>query len=286
MTGYGKSVAELPAKKITIELRSLNSKQLDINTRMPWIYKEKEIEMRNIISRELERGKVDLSISVDTNGESVAPTINSAVVKSYHRQLTAVAGELYIDKPDQLLSVIMRLPETLSTEKEELTEEEWKKVESLLMEATGDLNSYRQEEGSALATDMLARVENILSLLAEIEPHESSRIESIKERLKTGLKNSGIEEPDMNRFEQELVYYLEKLDINEEKVRLKKNCDYFIETLQGEASSGKKMGFIAQEIGREINTIGSKSNNAPIQKIVVRMKDELEKIKEQVLNIL
>lgn len=286
MTGFGKTEASIPGKKITVEIRTLNSKQTDINVKMPWLYKEKEIEIRNMISKSLRRGKIDFSVYVDIMGDQAAPIINKEVVKNYYSQLTDVAGELYIDSPDQLLSIIMRLPDTLRSEKEQLAEKEWQSLEKLITDALGMVDQYRTEEGKALLKDITGHINNIEELLKEIEPFEENRIETIKERILAAQKQSGTENLDMNRFEQELIYYLEKLDLNEEKVRLSKHCQYFIETAFNDESSGKKLGFISQEIGREINTIGSKANNAAIQKIVVRMKDELEKIKEQVLNIL
>ncbi|MCD4770389.1 MAG: YicC family protein [Bacteroidales bacterium] len=286
MTGFGKSIVETSGKKISIEIRSLNSKQIEINTRMPWVYKEKEIELRNILSRELERGKIDLFISADILEDQSVPTINKSVVKNYYRQLNDIAGELYIDSPDQLLPVIMRLPDTLRTEKEELSEKEWAVLKDLIIDAIRMIDGYRKEEGKAMETDIITRITNILSFLNDIEPFEKQRITTIREKLINSLKSIPNEKIDMNRFEQELILYLEKLDLNEEKVRLKKHCDYFLETINAGNSNGKKLGFISQEIGREVNTIGSKANDAAIQKIVVKMKDELEKIKEQVLNIL
>ncbi len=286
MTGFGKTDADIPGKSISVEIRTLNSKQTDINVKMPWLYKEKEIEIRNMLSKALERGKVDFSIYVDIMSDQAVPRINKEVVKNYFNQLTEVAGELYIDSPDQLLSVIMRLPETLRSERVQLTEDEWLILKQLINEALIMVDGYRLEEGKALLADISTHIENIVALLQEIEPFEKDRIKSVKERLMAAQKQSGAEGLDMNRFEQELIYYLEKLDLNEEKVRLKKHCEYFLETALSKESNGKKLGFITQEIGREINTIGSKANNASIQKLVVRMKDELEKIKEQALNIL
>lgn len=286
MTGFGKAIVETSGKNISVEIRSLNSKQTDINTRIPWVYKEKEIELRNILSRELERGKIDLFIFVDILEDQNVPVINKSVVKNYYRQLNDIAGELYIDSPDQLLPVIMRLPDTLRTEKEKLSEKEWKILQDLIKDAIGMIDDYRKEEGKAMETDIITRITNIQSFLDDIEPHEKQRIVTLREKLVNNLSSIPNQNIDMNRFEQELIFYLEKLDLNEEKVRLKKHCDYFLETINAGNSNGKKLGFISQEIGREINTIGSKANDATIQKIVVKMKDELEKIKEQVLNIL
>ncbi|MEZ4999944.1 MAG: YicC/YloC family endoribonuclease [Bacteroidales bacterium] len=286
MTGFGKSTTEIPGKKITVEIRSLNSKQLDISSRIPWVYKEKEIEMREIINRALDRGKIDFSIFVDVIDDSNAPTINKALVKNYYRQLKEVAGDLYIDADDQLLSIIMRLPETLRTEKETMSEEEWTTLSALISEALEMVDNYRADEGKSIEKDLKERISNISRMLEEIEPFEKSRVDNIRERILNNLASLGTEGTDMSRFEQELLFYLEKLDINEEKVRLTKHCEYFLETMALEGANGKKLGFISQEIGREINTIGSKSNDAAMQGIVVRMKDELEKIKEQVLNVL
>jgi uncharacterized protein (TIGR00255 family) len=286
MTGFGKATTEIPGKKINVEIRCLNSKQLDINAKMPWIYREKEIEIREIIQKSLERGKIDLSIFVDLQDDHSAPTINKEVVKSYYNQLKEVTGELYIDSDEQLLSVIMRLPETLRTEKEALTENEWEILSGLITDAIQQADKYRLDEGRALDKDIRFRIDNITTFLKEIEPFEQERIEKYREKILTALDSFSKENVDMNRFEQELIFYIEKLDINEEKVRLRKHCEYFLETIDSDGFNGKKMGFITQEIGREINTIGSKANDATIQGIVVRMKDELEKVKEQVLNIL
>jgi uncharacterized protein (TIGR00255 family) len=286
MTGFGKTDADIPGKKISVEIRTLNSKQADINVKMPWLYKEKEIEIRNMLSKTLERGKVDFSVYVDNMGDKSVPVINKEVVKNYYTQLSDVAGELYIDSKEQLLSVIMRLPETLKSVKEQLKEEEWIILRDLTQDALGMVDQYRIDEGKALFSDISIRIQNIENLLDEISPFEEDRIVTIKEKILSAQKQLGADEIDMNRFEQEMIYYLEKLDLNEEKVRLKKHCEYFTETAASPDTNGKKLGFITQEIGREINTIGSKANNASIQKIVVRMKDELEKVKEQVLNIL
>lgn len=286
MTGFGKATGETRKKKITIELRSLNSKQLDINTRMPWLYKEKEIDIRAEISKNLIRGKIDLNVFVDVVDDQSLPVINKSAVKNYFTQLNETAGELNINSPEQLLSIIMRLPETLRTEKQSISDEEWKLISDILKDAIKELNDYREEEGKALESDLRLRIDNIEKYLKTIEPFEEERINSVRERINNNLTQLGSENIDMNRFEQEIIYYLEKLDLNEEKVRLRKHCDYFLETLNSDESSGKKLGFITQEIGREVNTIGSKANNASIQRIVVKMKDELEKVKEQVLNIL
>jgi uncharacterized protein (TIGR00255 family) len=287
MTGYGKSVLETPQKKISVEIRSLNSKQADLNTKVPWLYKEKEIEIRNLLSKRLERGKIDLYISFDIMDDELMPVINKASVKNYYRQLSEVSSELGINAGVEALSIIMRLPEALKSEKPELTEEEWQMALKMINEALRLVDVYRIEEGKALARDLSSSVKKILGFLEDIVPFEAERITKVREKLTASLNDSiGSENVDMNRFEQEIIFYLEKLDINEEKVRLRKHCDYFIETMNGKDSNGKMLSFIAQEMGREINTIGSKANDASIQKIVVMMKDELEKIKEQVLNVL
>jgi uncharacterized protein (TIGR00255 family) len=287
MTGYGKSVAELPQKKITIEVKSLNSKQLDLNLKLPWLYKEKETEIRNILSQKLDRGKIDLSIGFDMLESDIIPVINKVVVKNYYNQMKDIADELGIKNEDQLLSTIMRLPDALRTEKPELSEEEWNLVKEKLTEAVEDLDKFRIEEGKSLEADLIRCTGKILTLLGEIEPFEASRIVKIREKLNASLEeNVGSENIDKNRFEQELIFYFEKLDINEEKVRLRKHCEYFLEKMSSQPPNGKILGFISQEIGREINTIGSKANDASIQKFVVMMKDELEKIKEQSLNAL
>ncbi|MDX9946901.1 MAG: DUF1732 domain-containing protein [Bacteroidales bacterium] len=287
MTGYGKSIAETPQKKITIEIRSLNSKQLDLNTKVPWLYKEKELEIRNIISQLLERGKIDFSIYFDILEDEGIPVINKTIVKSYFRQLRELASEIEINIDDQIMPIIMRLPDSLKTEKLEVPEDEWKTVKERIMESVNVLDLYRAEEGKSIEADLRKRVSGILESLAEVEKFEPGRIDKVRERLWAILsENNGTENIDKNRFEQELIFYLEKFDINEEKVRLKKHCEYFLETIDTPSPNGKVLSFITQEIGREINTLGSKANDASIQKLVVRMKDELEKIKEQTNNIL
>jgi len=286
MTGYGSAYAETPGKKITVELRSLNSKQIDINTKIPWYYKEKEIELRSKISQSLVRGKVDLVISVDTLNDENLPTLNKHAIKSYYKQLIDVAGELYIENRKELLSIIMRLPETLQSEKQTVSDEEWDMLNGLMDNAITELDEFRLEEGKSLEKDLRERISNIVAYIKEIIPFEEERISRMREKIISSLKQLDNENIDENRLEQEILYYIEKLDINEEKVRLKKHCDYFMETIETEDSKGKKLAFISQEIGREINTLGSKANDARIQRIVVMMKDELEKVKEQVLNIL
>lgn len=287
MTGYGKSIVETPQKKITVEIKSLNSKQLDLNTKVPWLYKEKELEIRNTISQLLERGKIDFSIYFDILEDEGIPVINKTIVKSYFRQLRELAAEIDINIDDQIMPIIMRLPDTLKTEKPEVPEDEWKTVKENIIESVKVLDIYRAEEGRSIEADLRKRVSGILDSLAEVEKFEPGRTDKVREKLWAILsENNGTENIDKNRFEQELIFYLEKFDINEEKVRLRKHCEYFLETIGTPAPNGKVLSFITQEIGREINTLGSKANDASIQKLVVRMKDELEKIKEQTNNIL
>jgi len=287
MTGYGKAIAETQQKKITIEIKSLNSKQLDLNTKLPWFYKEKEPEIRNLISQKLDRGKIELAIFFDMLDEEVATVINKAAVKSYYNQFLEIASDLEIDLDDQIFSAIMKLPDTLKNEKHELSESEWDLVRTKIMESISMLDLYRIEEGNSIMADIQKCIGKILVLLDKVETFESGRITRVREKLLTILEeNLGKENIDKNRFEQELIFYLEKFDINEEKVRLRTHCEYFLETAKTPSPNGKILNFITQEIGREINTIGSKANDASIQKHVVMMKDELEKIKEQTLNVL
>lgn len=287
MTGFGKAVAETPQKKITVEIKSLNSKQLDLNTKLPWLYKEKEPEIRNLISQRLDRGKIDFTIYFDILDDEAATAINKTAVRSYYNQFQDIAADLKIKLDDQVFSAIMKLPDVLKTEKPELPAEEWELVKNYINESISQLDNYRSDEGNSIMTDMKKCIGNILSLLDKISEFEGGRIKKVREKLLSILnENLGNENVDMNRFEQELILYLEKYDINEEKVRLKTHCDYFLETTGTPSPNGKILNFIAQEIGREINTIGSKANDASIQKIVVMMKDELEKIKEQTLNVL
>lgn len=287
MTGYGKAVAETPQKKITIEIKSLNSKQLDLNTKLPWLYKEKEPEVRNIISQRLDRGKIDFLVFCDMLDDEVATVINKTAVRNYYNQFKEIAAELEINLDDQIFTAIMKLPDTLKTEKQEMTESEWEMVKNQINESITMLDLYRIEEGNSIKTDLEKCISKILSLLESIKTFEAGRITRIREKLMAIMEESlGSEKIDRNRFEQEIIFYLEKYDINEEKVRLKTHCDYFLETIDTPSPNGKILNFIAQEIGREINTIGSKANDASIQKLVVMMKDELEKIKEQTLNVL
>jgi uncharacterized protein (TIGR00255 family) len=287
MTGYGKAIAETPKKKITIEIKSLNSKQLDLNTKLPWLYREKEPEIRNIISQRLDRGKIDFSIFCDMLDNEVVTVINKSAVRNYYNQFKEIAAGLRIDLDDQIFTAIMKLPDTLKTEKPEMTEAEWEVIRNQIIESVTMLDLYRIEEGNSIMADLKKCIGKILSLLETVQTFETGRITKIREKLMSLLEeNLGSEKVDKNRFEQEIIFYLEKYDINEEKVRLKTHCDYFIETINTPAPNGKILNIIAQEIGREINTIGSKANDASIQKLVVMMKDELEKIKEQTLNVL
>ena len=281
MTGYGKSVLQLPTKKITIELKSLNSKNLDLNARMPSIYREKELGIRKQIANQLVRGKVDFSIYVETTADDTSTQINTPVVKQYMQQLKDV-----VDGDDtELLKMAVRFPDALNTVREEIDENEWTQIQTEITQAINALNQHRLDEGKVLEADFNARIKNIADLLDHVIAIDPERIEGVRERLKKGVEELK-EKYDENRFEQELVYYIEKFDITEEKVRLNNHLNYFTESINSSDSNGKKLGFISQEIGREINTIGSKSNYAPMQQLVVQMKDELEKIKEQLLNVL
>jgi uncharacterized protein (TIGR00255 family) len=287
MTGYGKAMLETAHRKITVEVKTLNSKQADISAKLPWIYKEKELEVRNMILRKLERGKIDLYVSFDAMEEEPAPVINRNIVRNYYAQMKEISEELGLEGGIDLLSIVMRLPETLKTERPELTEEEWRQVSGLIEEALSMTDLYRIEEGRALEADLSRSVLRILQSLENLAAVEGDRLVRMHDKLTALLKEAlGTENIDQNRFEQELIFYLEKLDVNEEKVRLKKHCDYFTETMNNSGLNGKMLNFISQEMGREINTIGSKANDAAMQKLVVMMKDELERIKEQSLNIL
>jgi uncharacterized protein (TIGR00255 family) len=287
MTGFGKAEFEVGNKKITLEIKSLNSKQLDINTRVPALYREKDIEIRRLISEMLIRGKVDFALYLDNLGTESTSKINAAIVKDYFRQLSEVQKELGLEVNESIMQTIMRLPDTVKMTYEELDETEWLVVRENLVKTLEDLNRFRDQEGLALQTDIENNIQNILDLLKQVDPHENQRMDNVKARIMDSLEalqlNGNL---DKNRFEQELIYYMEKLDINEEKVRLANHCSYFTETMAEAEPSGRKLGFIAQEIGREINTLGSKANESNLQKIVVQMKDNLEKIKEQVLNVL
>lgn len=287
MTGFGKTEFEVGNKKITLEIKSLNSKQLDINTRVPALYREKDIEIRRLISEMLIRGKVDFALYLDNLGTESTSKINAAIVKDYHRQLSEVYRDLNLEVNESIMQTIMRLPDTVKMTYEELDETEWLVVRENLAKTLEELNRFRDQEGQALRIDIESNIKNILDLLAQVDPHENQRMDNVKARILESLETLQLNgNMDKNRFEQELIYYMEKLDINEEKVRLANHCSYFTETMNEDEPSGRKLGFIAQEIGREINTLGSKANESNLQRIVVQMKDNLEKVKEQVLNVL
>jgi len=281
MTGFGKSLTQIPNKKITVELKSLNSKNFDLNARIPSQYREKELDLRNIISGSLNRGKVDLSIYVEYTGEQTSTNVNTEVVKNYMDQLRDIVNASEIE----LLKMAVKMPDALKTERDEIDDEEFKAIEEAVKAALIEINNFRSDEGEALEKDLQLRISNIQKLLKEVISIDPDRVDAVRERLRKGIEEIK-EQADENRFEQEIVYYIEKFDITEEKVRLDNHLDYFQKTLNSEDSNGRKLAFISQEIGREINTIGSKSNYAPMQQLVVQMKDELEKIKEQILNVL
>lgn len=287
MTGYGKSVVTFNEKKINVEIKSLNSKALDLSTRIAPLYREKEMEMRQMISKALVRGKVDFSIWIEKDASLDATPINSALVENYYHQINDIAAKTGMPEPQDWFSILVRMPDVMSkTEAEVLTDEEWAVARGGVEQALQALVEFRKQEGAALYNKFSEKLDNIGSLLASIEPYEKSRVEKIRSRIVEGLKSIPEIEYDKNRLEQELIYYIEKLDINEEKQRLANHLKYFRETMNDGIGQGKKLGFIAQEMGREINTTGSKSNQAEMQNIVVKMKDELEQIKEQVLNVL
>ena len=287
MTGFGKALVEVSGKKVNIEIRSLNSKQLDLNFRIPYIYKEKELELRSEISKQVERGKVDVNIYLESAQDATPVAINKTLAKFYYNELKALSEEVK-ENNQNLLSIIMKMPEVMKGEKEivELDETEWKQIKKAADQAIEAFQKFRLDEGKTLEKEFRSRISIIGSLLLEVVSLDGLRIKNIKERIRTNLAEAiDKDKIDQNRFEQELIYYIEKLDITEEKLRLKTHLDYFIVTME-EPAAGRKLGFITQEIGREINTIGSKANDSGIQKLVVQMKDELEKIKEQLLNVL
>ena len=287
MTGYGKAVVAFKEKKINVEVKSLNSKSLDLSTRIAPLYREKEMEIRQMITKALERGKVDFSIWIEREAGSDATPINAALVENYYRQIKTISAQTGIPEPQDWFYTLLRMPDVTSkTESEELTAEEWKAAQQAIEQALQQLVDFRIQEGAALERKFAEKIDNIEALLASIEPYEKARVEKIRQRIVDGLKEIPEVEYDKNRLEQELIYYIEKLDISEEKQRLTNHLNYFRETMREGHGQGKKLGFIAQEMGREINTTGSKSNQAEMQNIVVKMKDELEQIKEQVLNAL
>jgi uncharacterized protein (TIGR00255 family) len=287
MTGYGKAVVAYKEKKIHVEVKSLNSKQLDLNTRIAPLYREKEMEMRQMVAEALIRGKVDMSVWIEKDMVADPTPINAALVENYYQQIKDISGKTGIPVPEDWFYTLLRMPDVLTkTEVEELEDAEWEAVRGAVQEALKNLVDFRIQEGAALQKKFSEKIDNIERLLGEIEPYETSRVEKIKTRIIDGLQQIPGVEYDKNRLEQELIYYIEKLDISEEKQRLSNHLKYFRDTMAEPAGQGKKLGFIAQEMGREINTTGSKSNQAEMQNIVVKMKDELEQIKEQVLNAL
>ncbi len=281
MTGFGKYVVQLPTKKITIEIKSLNSKSIDLNARMPSGYREKELELRKLIASSLQRGKVDFSLYLEATGDETSAQVNETVVRQYMKQLKEIADGDEL----KLLEMALRFPDTMKTDKEDINEEEYAEIVKTLKGALEEINTFRSEEGAVLERDFIERIKELENLLNQVIEMDPDRQATIRERLEKAVQDVKVE-VDANRFEQELIYYLEKYDITEEKVRLANHLDYFTKTLRSDDSNGKKLGFISQEIGREINTIGSKANFAPMQQLVVQMKDELEKIKEQMLNVL
>ncbi|MBR3985245.1 MAG: YicC family protein [Bacteroidaceae bacterium] len=287
MTGYGKAIATYGNKKICAEIKSLNSKAMDLSTRIAPLYREKEMEIRTLIAQSLERGKVDFSLWIEEDSATLATPINKGLVESYYRQIKSISETTGIPEPEDWFATLLRMPDVLTrTEIKELSDEEWNVARGAVTEAIERLMEFRQQEGAALEKKFNEKIDNIASLLASIAPYEQERTEKIRERILENLQKSLGVEYDNNRFEQELIFYIEKLDINEEKQRLTNHLKYFRETMQEGHGQGKKLGFIAQEMGREINTTGSKSNHAEMQNIVVKMKDELEQIKEQVLNVM
>lgn len=282
MTGFGKASLQLPSKKITVELKSLNSKGLDLNTRMPSIYREMELGLRNQLSQRLERGKIDFSLYIEITGEDTSSKINVPIIKGYIAQMKAI---MPLADEVELMKMAIRMPDALKTEREEIDENEWKEIQKVIDQALENMAQFRKDEGVSLEKEFLHRISNIMTLMNDAVAYDAERVETVKNRLRTAIEDLQLA-VDESRFEQELIFYLEKYDITEEKVRLENHLNYFIETLAGTEANGRKLGFITQEMGREINTMGSKSNHTEMQKLVVMMKDELEKIKEQVLNVL
>lgn len=282
MTGFGKASLQLPTKKITVEVKSLNSKGLDLSVRMPSSYREMELGLRNQIALKLERGKIDFSIFIESTAEQTSTKVNVPIVKAYINQLR----EVYPAADEtELMKMAIRMPDTLKTEREEIDENDWSEIQKVILEALDYIGDFRKDEGASLEKEFQLRIGNIRQYMNDALALDPERVQAIKDRLQTAISELKVN-VDENRFEQELIYYLEKLDITEEKVRLTNHLDYFLETINGTEANGRKLGFITQEMGREINTMGSKSNHAQMQKLVVMMKDELEKIKEQVLNVL
>lgn len=287
MTGYGKATAEVGNRKVIVEIKSLNSKAMDISTKIIPAYRDKELDIRSRITAALERGKVDFALYIDAANQTGAQTINAAVFNSYLQQIESLALKTEYRVPDDIISTVLRMPEVLSSnQQEDVSDEEWQAVSKAVDQAINALVEYRKVEGAALEKKFREKISNISALLASVEPYEKERVNKIKERMRASMIDAVGKNYDENRFEQEMIFYIEKLDISEEKQRLSNHLDYFIKTLEEGHGQGKKLGFIAQEMGREINTLGSKSNQAEMQNIVVRMKDELEQIKEQVLNVM
>ena len=288
MTGYGKATAELPDKKINVEIKSLNSKAMDLSARIAPLYREKEMEIRNEISRMLERGKVDFSLWTEKkDAEQLATPINQELVEAYYKRIKEISASAGIPEPADWFATLLRMPDVMTkNETQELSDEEWAVAHVAVEEAIGHLIDFRKQEGAALEKKFREKIENIARLLESVAPYEQERVGKVKDRITDALEKTLSVDYDKNRLEQELIYYIEKLDVNEEKQRLSNHLKYFISTLESGSGQGKKLGFIAQEMGREINTLGSKSNHAEMQKIVVQMKDELEQIKEQVLNVM
>lgn len=284
MTGYGKAIGEYESKKITVEVKSVNSKYLDVNFRLPGLYKEKEFDIKKILNTGIERGKVDFSIYVEDSSPKTF-SINAQVIESYFSELMKIAEKNGVEDKAQLFALATKMPEALSSSRDELSENEWIKIQDIIFQAIANFNEFRINEGNSLKDDLENRKSTIMQLLGEVEQYEEERIIKLKEKLAQRLEEVSLE-INQERLEQELIFYIEKLDVSEEKVRLKAHCDYFSEIMHEKESQGKKLGFVSQEMGREINTLGSKANHAQIQKIVVDMKDNLEKIKEQVLNVL
>ena len=282
MTGFGKATLQLQTKKITVEIKSLNSKGLDLNTRMPSVFREMELGLRNQLSQRLERGKIDFSLYIEVTGEETSSKINVPIVRGYINQMKAVIPNA---DETELMKMAVRMPDALKTERDEIDENEWKKIQTVIDEGLENIMQFRRHEGVSLEKEFLHRIANIMTLMNSAVAYDAERVETVKTRLRSALDELK-ENVDENRFEQELIFYLEKYDITEEKVRLENHLNYFLETIAGTETNGRKLGFITQEMGREINTMGSKSNHTQMQKLVVMMKDELEKIKEQVLNVL
>ena len=287
MTGYGKATAETGNRKVIVEIKSLNSKAMDISAKIIPAYRDKELDIRSRITAALERGKVDFALYIDASNQTGAQTINAAVFNNYLQQIESIAAQTDYKVPEDIITTVLRMPEVISSnQQDEISDEEWATVSKAVDQAINALVEYRKAEGVALEKKFREKISNISALLKSVEPYEQERVAKIKERIRTAMQNTVGSNYDENRFEQEMIFYIEKLDISEEKQRLTNHLDYFIKTLEEGHGQGKKLGFIAQEMGREINTLGSKSNQAEMQNIVVRMKDELEQIKEQVLNVM